>query len=148
MFCRFPKLLYLCNKVTTIFEKSLPKMVEKSIKDKTMKRYFKNLFIALFGNNPYQMELDRVREEYEKTTEKVAQLEDMYWKFKEQKAEIDKQVTGYQTLVENLRQRLKEKDEQLAQLKLSRQRLVNEHQKQVAAYSETIAKLQGQLNKQ
>lgn len=113
-----------------------------------MKRYFKNLFIALCGNNPYQMELDRVREEYEKTTEKVAQLEDMYWKFKEQKAEIDKQVTGYQTLVENLRQRLKEKDEQLAQLKMSRQRLVDEHQKQVAAYSETIAKLQGQLNKQ
>lgn len=148
MFCRFPKLLYLCNKVTTIFEKSLPKMVEKSIKDKTMKRYFKNLFIALCGNNPYQMELDRVREEYEKTTEKVAQLEDMYWKFKEQKAEIDKQVTGYQTLVENLRQRLKEKDEQLSQLKMSRQRLVGEHQKQVAAYSETIAKLQGQLNKQ
>lgn len=129
MFCSFPKLLYLCNKVTTIFEKSLPKMVEKSIKDKTMKRYFKNLFIALCGNNPYQMELDRVREEYEKTTEKVYHLEEMYWKFQEQKAEIDKQVAGYQTLVENLRQRLKDKE------------------KLVADYSGTIAKLNEELNK-
>lgn len=112
-----------------------------------MKRYFKNLFIALCGNNPYQMELDRVREEYEKTAEKVAQLEDLYWTFKELKVDVDKQMASYQTLVENLRQRLKEKDEQIAQLKLSRQRLVNEHQKQVAAYSETIAKLQEKLNK-
>lgn len=122
-------------------------MVQKTIKDKTMKRYFKNLFIALCGNNPYQMELDRVREEYEKTAEKVAQLEDLYWTFKELKVDVDKQMASYQTLVENLRQRLKEKDEQIAQLKLSRQRLVNEHQKQVAAYSETIAKLQEKLNK-
>ena len=104
-------------------------MVEKSIKDKTMKRYFKNLFIALCGNNPYQMELDRVREEYEKTTEKVYHLEEMYWKFQEQKAEIDKQVAGYQTLVENLRQRLKDKE------------------KLVADYSGTIAKLNEELNK-
>ena len=122
-------------------------MVHKTIKDKTMKRYFKNLFIALCGNNPYQMELDRVREEYEKTAEKVAQLEDLYWISKETKVDIDKRMASYQTLVENLRQRLKEKDEQIAQLKLSRQRLVNEHQKQVAAYSETIAKLQEKLNK-
>ena len=122
-------------------------MVQKTIKDKTMKRYFKNLFIALCGNNPYQMELDRVREEYEKTAEKVAQLEDLYWISKETKVDIDKRMASYQTLVENLRQRLKEKDEQIAQLKLSRQRLVNEHQKQVAAYSETIAKLQEKLNK-
>lgn len=112
-----------------------------------MKRYFKNLFIALCGNNPYQMELDRVREEYEKTAEKVAQLEDLYWTFKELKVDVDKQMASYQTLVENLRQRLKEKDEQIAQLKLSRQRLVNEHQNPLAAYSETIAKLQEKPNK-
>lgn len=122
-------------------------MVQKTIKDKTMKRYFKNLFIALCGNNPYQMELDRVREEYEKTAEKVAQLEDLYWTFKELKVDVDKQMASYQTLVENLRQRLKEKDEQIAQLKLSRQRLVNEHQNPLAAYSETIAKLQEKPNK-
>lgn len=108
-------------------------------------QYFKNLLIALFGNNPYQMELDRVREEYEKTAEKVTQLDDLYWAFKEQLATAEKQVASYQTLVENLRERLKEKDEQIAHMNKSRQQLVDENQKRIAAYSETIAKLQAEL---
>lgn len=58
-------------------------------------KYLKNLMIALTGNNPYQMELDRVREEYEKTAERVRQLEGSFYDAEEKKAETERLLKKY-----------------------------------------------------
>lgn len=85
-----------------------------------MKQYFKNLLIAVCGKNPYQRELDKTREEMEKTganvrilqesfyqeQEKAAQCEKLLDEYKELLAKSDKQLASYQTLTENLRQRI------------------------------------------
>ena len=68
-----------------------------------MKRYLKNLLAALLGNNPYQAEL-------EKADENVKQLRDMYFAACEKWEQNDKKVASLQQLVENLRERIKDKD--------------------------------------
>ena len=87
-----------------------------------MKQYFKNLLTALLGRNPYQAELDRVREEYAKAADNVKLLRDEYMTEQEKASatgkllrEYDKllvsserQLTGFQTLVENLRERIRD----------------------------------------
>lgn len=85
-----------------------------------MKQYFKNLLIAVCGKNPYQCELDKVREEMKKAGENVSMLRESFYREQEKAAECekllneykklmeksDKQLASYQTLTENLRQRI------------------------------------------
>lgn len=81
-----------------------------------MKRYLVNLALALAGRNPFRSELERVKEEYEKTAEKVRLLSDYHIKAQEAIEETRKQTRSYQVLIENLRERLKEKDELINQM--------------------------------
>jgi peptidoglycan hydrolase CwlO-like protein len=60
-----------------------------------MKNYLRNLLSALLGNNPYQTERDELRR---------------------QMKQGNKQVASLQQLVENLRERIKDKDAVIAQL--------------------------------
>ena len=78
--------------------------------------YIKNLMTALFGENPYQKELEEVRQHYEKTAARVEQLEELRFKFEERMDDTEKMVATYQTLVENLRRRLREKDDLIRQM--------------------------------
>ena len=78
-----------------------------------MRRYLKNLIIALMGRNPYRMELDDLTEKYEKTAERVYGLNDIYFKMVEKMEETKMRMNDYQTLVENLRQRVDEKEVEL-----------------------------------
>lgn len=80
-----------------------------------MKRYLKNLFAALLGNNPYQAERDELAAKLEKAAENVGRLHDMYCAACEQWEQIDKQAASLQRLVENLRERIKDKDAVIAQ---------------------------------
>lgn len=80
-----------------------------------MKRYFKNLLTAICGNDPFKKELEELKEEYEKTAKNVETLRDLYYKVlekgartEEQVAVLEKQAVGYQALVDNLRQRIRE----------------------------------------
>lgn len=73
--------------------------------------YIKNLMTALFGENPYRRELEEIRDHYEKTAERVAQLEDIRFMFEQKMDDTEKQLASYQALVENLRERVREKDE-------------------------------------
>lgn len=139
----FFKIVVLLPQSYNNFGKNLQKMKTKQ----RIRRYFKNLFTALVGNNPYQMEQDRLREEYEKTVDKVRQLDELYWVFKEKQAEADKQMASYQVLVENLRQRLAEKDELIDQIKKDYQQRIADNQQRITSYSETIARLQDELQK-
>lgn len=75
-----------------------------------MKRYLKNLLAALLGNNPYQAERDELAAKLEKADENVKQLRDMYFAACEKWEQNDKQVASLQLLVENLRERIKDKD--------------------------------------
>lgn len=119
-----------------------------------MRHYFQNLITALLGSNPYQKELDDVREKYGKTAERVGQLEDMYYKSLEkweeagrQGEEASKQLAGYQTLVENLRDRVAEKDALIAQLKEEAAARADGYKRRIEDYSAQVARLQADLAK-
>ena len=79
-----------------------------------MKQYFKNLLSALLGNNPYQAERDEMCRQMELAAENV-QLRNMYCAACEKWEQSDKQVASLQQLVENLRERIKDKDDAIAQ---------------------------------
>jgi len=81
-----------------------------------MKRYLKNLLSALLGNNPYEAERDEMRRQMEQASENVERLRDMYCAACEKLAQGDKQVASLQQLVENLRERIKDKDAVIEQL--------------------------------
>lgn len=95
-----------------------------------MKRYLKNLMKALCGNNPYQDELDRLREEFRTTAKGVKELESLYEK-------VSGQIGDYQKLVENLRKRLSEKNELLNRTK-------EEYQKRIDQYNKVISDLRAE----
>ncbi len=78
-----------------------------------MKQYLKNLFAALLNANPFQAELERIREEYEKTADKVISLDIFYKRACEELESTRKKVEEYQRLIENLRESLEIKDKKL-----------------------------------
>lgn len=81
-----------------------------------MKRYLKNLTLALLGRNPYEAERDELAAKLEQTGENVERLRDMYCAACEKWAQGDKQVASLQQLVENLRERIADKDTVIDQL--------------------------------
>ena len=86
--------------------------------------YFKNLMMALMGRNPFPEELEQITEQYEKTAEKVRELNDLYDKSVESIERLTAQVGDYETLVENLRQRIDEKEDVITELSAEKNRLV------------------------
>lgn len=140
-----------------------------------MKHYFKNLLIALLGNDPYRMELERVKKEYGQTAAKVKQLEDTFLTVEEKKAEAEAMLDEYKkwvektdtelteknnelekkqgeisslhTLVETLRQHNLEKDGQIRMMDEDFKGRVESYKKRIEGYSGQIARLQAQLDK-
>ncbi len=80
-----------------------------------MRRYLKNLLSALLGNNSYQAERDDLAAKLEKAGENYHQLNDLYYNMVERWEAERKHVTSLQQLVENLRERIKDKDAAIAQ---------------------------------
>lgn len=80
-----------------------------------MKRYFKNLLSALLGNNPYQAERDELRRQMEQAAENVRGMNELYYTVLEKWAANKRQLASLQQLVENLRERIKDKDDAIAQ---------------------------------
>ena len=100
-----------------------------------MKRYLRNLLMAIIGRNPYQVELDELTEHYEKTAERVMRLEEMHLTLQMKLKETFKWVSDYQALVENLRKRLSDKD---AELEDARKEYNMWMQRQKADYQQRI----------
>lgn len=87
-------------------------------------KYFKNIWFALTGRNPFSVELDEMHEQCDKAFSHLYTLKEMYYKVLEQISESErrlneadrklveknKRLESYQVLVEQLRERLKEKD--------------------------------------
>lgn len=109
--------------------------------------YIKNLLTALVGNNPYQMELDRVKEEYSKTASRVNDLSEKADELSRRLEEDAKTLVGYQVLVENLRDRMKEKDGEIARIKEEYRERAEGYKRRLADYSGQIARLQGDMAK-
>lgn len=82
-----------------------------------VKRYGKNLLLALLGNNPYQVEMDEARDYLEKAAGDLKATQDMCYSTMEMWSESQKQLKRMQQLVETLRGHLHEKDEQVDQLR-------------------------------
>lgn len=81
-----------------------------------MKRYLKNLLSALLGNNPYRAERDDLAVKLEKAGENISRLQDLYYNVLEKWEANKKQVASLQQLVENLRERIADKDAIIAKL--------------------------------
>ena len=125
-----------------------------------MKQYFKNLVLAICGRNPFAEEVEDMKEKLEKAGENVRGLQDQLyaalenWESakrllslnKERLAERDNQIASLQTLVENLRERIKDKDVELEeQGRAFRQRMEQTRQdcdKRIATYAQEIERLQ------
>lgn len=103
-----------------------------------MKNYLKNLWLALTGRNPYQLELDKARKEYKQTAKHVQDLEKLYEKVQKKMEEDDRQVRNYQHLTENLRQHLVDKDVLMDRVK-------RDYQKRLDEYNATIDNLRSEL---
>ena len=82
-----------------------------------MKRYLTNLALAIVGVNPYRKELDELSEHYEKMANEVGLMRDLYERGTSDLKKAEKNILSYQTLVENLRSRLDEKDVMLKSMK-------------------------------
>lgn len=104
-----------------------------------MRQYFANLMTALRGINPFEEELDRVRQDYNRVAEQVAQLQSVYYAVKDKTAKTVKQNKSLQRLVENLRTRISEKDTLIERMKA-------EYQQRLKAYNVKIDELQNGAN--
>ena len=103
------------NNFMKIQQKAEIKHIESSTFNR-FKRYFKNLWLALLGRNPYQMERVEARGHLEKAAEDLKAALDVCEKTLDQWGESQKQLMQMQQLVETLRGHLREKDDQLEQL--------------------------------
>lgn len=88
-----------------------------------MKQYFKNLWLALMGRNPFRIELDESREQLKEATENMKSLQDQLnfalkkWNQEAKMLEQSlQQVKSLQVLTENLRERIAGKDKLIAEL--------------------------------
>jgi len=81
-----------------------------------MKQYFKNLLSALLGNNPYRAERDDLPAKLEQAGDNVRGLQELYYNMVERWEAERKQLASLQQLVENLRERIKDKDAAIEQL--------------------------------
>ena len=118
-----------------------------------MKYYLRNLLTAICGKNPYQQELDKLKEQMVKAGENVSMLSDAYYGVQEKRVEAErlladyaKQMNSYQTLVDNLRKRVTEKDAMIDEIRKDYQRKVANYEKRVGDYSATIADLQKKVD--
>ena len=127
-----------------------------------VKQYLRNLCLALCGNNPYQMELADVRGKYEKTAERVTGLQEVYFKGVELYDAVSRHVAGLeklvadgkeqekglQRLIENLRDRVAEKDGVLAQqgkeFRERMERMKADYQRRIDEYTAEIDRLKGE----
>ena len=82
-----------------------------------MKAYWKNLWNALRGRNPYRTELDEVKAKYEKTEADVTQLSMMYQKCVEHWNAADKMVGQLNALTDDLKKQLDDRDQEIKRLR-------------------------------
>lgn len=111
-----------------------------------MKQYFKNLVLAICGRDPFAEEVADLKEKLEKAGENVSGLNEMYYSALEKWEAAEKRAASQQQLVENLRERIRDKDAELEeQGRAFRQRMEQTRQdcdKRIATYAQEIERSQ------
>lgn len=116
-----------------------------------MKQYFKNLVLAIRGRNPFAEEVADLKEKLEKAGENVSALNDQLYAALEKWEAAKKSAASQQQLVENLRERIRDKEAELEeQGRAFRERLEQtrrEYDGRIATYAEDIKRLQKRIKK-
>lgn len=116
------------------------------MKIEAIRCYCKTLLMAIMGRNPYLLELQEVRREYAATAHQVAILDELHNIYKEKDKETARNVSHLQGLVEVLRERIDDKNEQIRQMEQEYRRQVENYEKRVGDYCLTIAELQARVS--
>ena len=121
-------------------------------------QYLRIFFSALLGRNPFQEEIDKVKKELESVKEYRRILKLMYqvllskWvaekeqsrKMRRENEKQQQQVKDLQVLVENLRERIREKDEEIKQqgreFRERVERIKSDYQLRIEAYNKILDK--------
>ena len=122
-----------------------------------MKRYFKNLWMALTGCDPFRDELEEKNSQLENAAENVQALQDQLYaaldkweqsvlmaeksskafeEVSEKLASERQMVHDLEVLIENLRERINEKDTLMERMK-------QDYQQRITQYTQKIEELQG-----
>lgn len=108
-----------------------------------VKSYFRGLWLALTGKNPYRMELELLHSNYTKLETLVAKLNKDYYLCQEKMNKDAARIASLQNLVESLRQRIKDKDLviELAQNDFKRrvEETKQDYMRKIEAYSKELA---------
>lgn len=109
-------------------------------------RYLLNLLTALMGINPYKKELKEKCSLLEKSAAHVDTLYNMYYKAVDDWDTARKEAASLQKLVENLRDRIKEKDAEMEaagrEFHDRMERMKADYQRRIGEYNEKIEELQ------
>lgn len=121
-----------------------------------MMQYLRILFFALLGRNPFQKKIDEVNKELASVKEYRRILKSMYqvllskWdaekeqskKMRRENEKQQQQIKDLQILVENLRGRVKEKDEDIKQqgrdFRERVERIKSDYQQRIDAYNKAL----------
>lgn len=110
-----------------------------------------NLWLALSGTDPYRQELDEKDAQLEKAAENARSLSDMYYIAVEKWDAERKQAASLQKLVENLRERLTDKEKELEQqgrdCRDRMERMKADYQQRIDEYNRKVDDLQQQLGR-
>lgn len=110
-----------------------------------IQRYLSNLWLALCGTDPFREELVKLTADYEKTAENVKRLNEMYYQVVDKWDQAEKRLEDYQVLVENLHERIKEKDAAIESagkdFRERMERMKADYQKRIEEYNKEINKL-------
>lgn len=114
-----------------------------------IKRYLKNLVKAFCGRDPYREELDETKEKLEKSAENMTAMKGQLYSALEKweqavkmSEESNSQLESREKLIENLRERINEKDEELKQqgndFRERMERMKGDYQKRLDEYNKLV----------
>ncbi len=114
-----------------------------------IKRYLKNLVKAFCGRDPYREELEETKKKLEKSAENMTAMQDQLYSALDKWNEVVKtsedlssQVESCEKLIENLRERINEKDEELKQqgndFRERMERMKGDYQKRLDEYNKLV----------
>ncbi len=96
-----------------------------------MKRYVKNLWLALTGANPYSDELQDAKDKLNKAADNLSAMRNQLYAALEKWEQSVKRTDDYEALIENLRERIKEKDTLMERMKEDYQKRIDQYTKKI-----------------
>lgn len=96
-----------------------------------MKRYVKNLWLALTGANPYSDELQDAKDKLNKAADNLSAMQNQLYAALEKWEQSAKRIDDYEALIENLHERINEKDTLMERMKEDYQKRIDQYTKKI-----------------